>query len=156
MTLSSTQHREHWLAREIRLLWKRVLKRLDMTSRTIVALVEPGSCFAGTLAEIVFAADRSYMFIGEREGDNRAPARIGLGECNFGSYPMANGLTRLQARFLADPEDVGARKEKARRGSSTPRRRKSSASSPSRSTTSIGTTKSASSSRSAAASRPTA
>src|ERR1700751_2291903 len=83
------QHREHWLAREIRLLWKRVLKRLDMTSRTIVALVEPGSCFAGTLAEIVFAADRSYMFISEREGDNRAPARIGLGECNFGSYPMA-------------------------------------------------------------------
>ena len=142
------QHREHWLAREIRLLWKRVLKRLDMTSRTIVALVEPGSCFAGTLAEIVFAADRSYMFIGEREGDNRAPARIGLGECNFGSYPMANGLTRLQARFLADPEDVErARKSSAR--SSTPRRHKSSASSPSRSTTSIGMTKSASSSRSA-------
>jgi benzoyl-CoA-dihydrodiol lyase len=106
------QHREHWLAREIRLLWKRVLKRLDMTSRTIVALVEPGSCFAGTLAEIVFAADRSYMFIGEREGDNRAPARIGLGECNFGSYPMANGLTRLQARFLADPEDVERARKK--------------------------------------------
>ncbi len=106
------QHREHWLAREIRLLWKRVLKRLDMTSRTIVALVEPGSCFAGTLAEIVFAADRSYMFIGEREGDNRAPARIGLGECNFGSYPMANGLTRLQSRFLADPEDVERARKK--------------------------------------------
>ena len=60
------RHREHWLAREIRLLWKRVLKRLDMTSRTLVALVEPGSCFAGTLAEIVLAADRAYMFVGER------------------------------------------------------------------------------------------
>jgi benzoyl-CoA-dihydrodiol lyase len=106
------QHREHWLAREIRLLWKRVLKRLDMTSRTIVALIEPGSSFAGTLAEIVFAADRSYMFIGEREGDNRAPARIGLGECNFGSYPMVNGLTRLQSRFLADPEDVERARKK--------------------------------------------
>ncbi|MBW0004548.1 MAG: benzoyl-CoA-dihydrodiol lyase [Hyphomicrobiales bacterium] len=99
-------HREHWLAREIRLLWKRVLKRLDMTSRTIVALVEPGSCFAGTLAEIILAADRSYMFVGEREGDNRAPARIALAECNFASYPMSNGLTRLQTRFLADPADV--------------------------------------------------
>ncbi|MBV9433698.1 MAG: benzoyl-CoA-dihydrodiol lyase, partial [Hyphomicrobiales bacterium] len=76
-------HREHWLAREIRLFWKRVLKRLDMTSRTIVALVEPGSCFAGTLAEIILAADRSYMFVGEREGDNRAPPRIALAECNF-------------------------------------------------------------------------
>ena len=100
------RHREHWLAREIRLLWKRVLKRLDMTSRTLVALVEPGSCFAGTLAEIVLAADRAYMFVGEREGDNRPPAQIALDECNFGSYPMANGLTRLATRFLADPEDV--------------------------------------------------
>ena len=100
------RHREHWLAREIRLLWKRVLKRLDMTSRTLVALVEPGSCFAGTLAEIVLAADRAYMFVGEREGDNRPPAQIALYECNFGSYPMANGLTRLATRFLADPEDV--------------------------------------------------
>ena len=106
------EHREHWLAREIRLLWKRVLKRLDMTSRTIVALVEPGSCFAGTLAEIVFAADRSYMFDGERDGDNRAPAKIALAKCNFGLYQMSNGLTRLQSRFLADPEDLERAREK--------------------------------------------
>ncbi|MBV8449181.1 MAG: benzoyl-CoA-dihydrodiol lyase [Hyphomicrobiales bacterium] len=106
------EHREHWLAREIRLLWKRVLKRLDMTSRTIVALVEPGSCFAGTLAEIVFAADRSYMFDGEREGDNRAPAKIALAKCNFGLYPMSNGLTRLQSRFLADQGDLERAREK--------------------------------------------
>src|SRR6202011_6015960 len=54
-------HAQHWLAREVRSLWKRVLKRVDLTSRSLVALVEPGSCFAGTLAELVFAADRSYM-----------------------------------------------------------------------------------------------
>ena len=58
------QHDDHWLAREIRLKWKRVLKRIDMTSRSLVTLIEPGSCFAGTLAELIFAADRSYMLIG--------------------------------------------------------------------------------------------
>src|SRR5215831_6902827 len=98
------------IAREIRLKWKRVLKRIDLTSRSLVALVEPGSCFAGTLAEIVFAADRSYMLIGRREGDNRSAAAIGLSPCNFGAYPMPNALTRLQSRFLADPTMI----EKAR------------------------------------------
>src|SRR5258708_8447580 len=73
----------HWLAREIRLKWKRVLKRIDLTSRSLVALIEPGSCFAGTFAEIVFAADRSYMLIGSRDGDNRPPARIILGGVNL-------------------------------------------------------------------------
>jgi benzoyl-CoA-dihydrodiol lyase len=87
-------------------LWKRVLKRLDMTSRSLVALIEPGSCFAGTLAEIIFAADRSYMFIGEREGNNRAPATMSLARSNFGAYPMANGLTRLATRFLGEPAAV--------------------------------------------------
>jgi benzoyl-CoA-dihydrodiol lyase len=96
----------HWLTREIRGLWKRVLKRVDLTSRSLVALVEPGSCFAGTLAELVFAADRSYMLIGAREGDNRSPATIALGEVNFGAYPMANGLSRLASRFLANPADL--------------------------------------------------
>src|SRR6201999_109394 len=67
-------NREHWLAREIRLKWKRVLKRVDLTSRTLVALIEPGSCFAGTLAELVFATDRSYMLIGKLPGDNKTPA----------------------------------------------------------------------------------
>ena len=93
-------NREDWLAREIRLKWKRVLKRIDLTSRTLVALVEPGSCFAGTLAELVFAADRSYMLVGEREGDNRKPAALALAEANFDAYPMANGITRLASRFL--------------------------------------------------------
>jgi benzoyl-CoA-dihydrodiol lyase len=92
--------RDHWLGREIRLKWKRVLKRIDLTSRTLVTLVEPGSCFAGTLAELVFAADRSYALIGERDGDNRPPAAIALSELNFDAYPMSNGLTRLQSRFL--------------------------------------------------------
>src|SRR6476619_1256762 len=73
----------HWLAREIRLKWKRVLKRVDMTSRSLVTLIEPGSCFAGTLAELIFAADRSYMLIGNHQGDNRPPAAITLGEVNF-------------------------------------------------------------------------
>jgi len=93
-------NREHWLAREITLKWKRVLKRIDLTSRTLVALVEPGSCFAGTLAELVLAADRSYMLIGEADGDNRPPATLTLSEMNFAAYPMSNGLTRLASRFL--------------------------------------------------------
>jgi benzoyl-CoA-dihydrodiol lyase len=98
------RHKDHWLAREIRLKWKRVLKRVDLTSRTLVALVEPGSCFAGTLAELIFAADRSYMLFGRREGDNRPPAAVALSEANFGPYPMSNGLTRLQSRFLGDAD----------------------------------------------------
>jgi benzoyl-CoA-dihydrodiol lyase len=98
------RHKDHWLAREILLKWKRVLKRVDLTSRTLVALVEPGSCFAGTLAELILAADRSYMLLGRREGDNRPPAAIALSEANFGPYPMSNGLTRLQSRFLGDAD----------------------------------------------------
>jgi benzoyl-CoA-dihydrodiol lyase len=98
--------REHWLAREIRALWKRVLKRVDLTSRSLVTLVEPGSCFAGTLAELVLAADRSYMLIGTRAGDDRPPAAIALADVNFGAYPMSNGLSRLASRFLADPADL--------------------------------------------------
>ncbi len=100
-------HKDHWLAREIRLKWKRVLKRVDLTSRTLVALVEPGSCFAGTLAELVFAADRSYMLVGRMEGDNRPPAALTLGKANFGDYPMSNGVTRLECRFLGEPESIG-------------------------------------------------
>ncbi len=96
----------HWLAREIRGRWKRVLKRVDLTSRSLVALVEPGSCFAGTLAELVFAADRSYMLIGRREGDNRPAAALALNDGNFGAFPMSNGLSRLASRFLASPADL--------------------------------------------------
>jgi benzoyl-CoA-dihydrodiol lyase len=99
-------NKAHWLVNEIRQYWKRVLKRIDVTSRTLVTLVEPGSCFVGTLAELVFAADRSYMLIGSRQGDNRAPPTIELSAMNFGPYPMSHGLTRLQSRFQADAEDV--------------------------------------------------
>jgi benzoyl-CoA-dihydrodiol lyase len=94
-------NKAHWLVNEIRQYWKRVLKRIDVTSRTLVTLVEPGSCFVGTLAELVFAADRSYMLIGQKQGDNRAPPTIELSAMNFGPYPMSHGLTRLQSRFQA-------------------------------------------------------
>jgi benzoyl-CoA-dihydrodiol lyase len=106
-------HKDHWLTREIRNLWKRTLKRVDLTSRSLVALVEPGSCFAGTLAELVLATDRSYMLIGQREGDNKPPAKIALAVANFGAYPMSNGLTRLASRFLAGPADVDKAKAKS-------------------------------------------
>jgi benzoyl-CoA-dihydrodiol lyase len=106
-------NKEHWLAREIRGFWKRVLKRVDLTSRSLVALVEPGSCFAGTLAELVFASDRSYMLIGKRDGDNKPPATLALAAVNFGAYPMSNGLSRLASRFLADPTDLDRAKAAA-------------------------------------------
>ncbi|GEC53825.1 benzoyl-CoA-dihydrodiol lyase [Bradyrhizobium japonicum] len=99
-------NKAHWLVNEIRHYWKRVLKRIDVTSRTLVTLVEPGSCFVGTLAELVFAADRSYMLIGQKQGDNRPPPAIELTAMNFGPYPMSHGLTRLQSRFQADPSDI--------------------------------------------------
>jgi len=100
------ENQENWLAKEILLYWKRVLKRIDLTSRSLVALAEPGSCFAGTLAEIMFAADRSYMAEGRFGGGNRPEAAIALTEANFGLYPMPNGLTRLQTRFLGEPGKV--------------------------------------------------
>jgi len=95
-----------WLVREVRHYLKRVLKRLDVTAKSMIALIEPGSCFAGTLAELAFAADRSAMLIGIKEGDNRPPAAIVLGRANFGPYPMGNGLTRLQTRFLGEPQTL--------------------------------------------------
>ncbi|MCE1236156.1 MAG: 2,3-epoxybenzoyl-CoA dihydrolase [Hyphomicrobiales bacterium] len=95
-----------WLANEIRQYWKRVLKRVDVTSRTLVTLVEPGSCFTGLLAELVLAADRSYMLSGTFEGDNRPAPTMALTSANFGPYPMSHGLTRLANRFLATPETV--------------------------------------------------
>ncbi|WP_202309619.1 2,3-epoxybenzoyl-CoA dihydrolase [Mesorhizobium sp. L-8-10] len=97
-----------WLVNEILAYWKRVLKRVDMTSRSLVAIVEHGSCFAGVLAELIWAVDRSYMMQGEFEGDNRPLAAVTLTESNFGRYPMGNGLTRLQTRFLGNPEAVEA------------------------------------------------
>jgi benzoyl-CoA-dihydrodiol lyase len=104
-------NKSHWLAREIRLYWKRVLKRIDLTSRSLVAIVEPGSCFAGTLAEIVFACDRSYMLTGKLNGSNVPPAALALDEVNFGAYPMPNGLSRLESRFLDDPAALAAARD---------------------------------------------
>ena len=94
------QHEADWLVREIRLYWKRTLKRLDVSSRSIFALVEPGSCFAGTLLELALAADRTFMLDGARQGEARPPATVRLTAMNFGPYPTVNGLTRLQSRFL--------------------------------------------------------
>ncbi len=100
------EHGGDWLVREIVLYLKRVLKRLDVTSRSLIALVEPGSCFTGTLMELVLAADRSYMLDGAFEGDGRPPAAIRPTGMNFGPLTMANGLTRLETRFLGEPERV--------------------------------------------------
>ncbi len=105
-------HAGDWLVREIRLLLKRVFKRIDVTSRSLFALIEPGSCFAGSLAELVFAADRALMFAGSRAGDNSGPATLTLSPLNLGAYMMGNGLTRLATRFLGEPdalERAGAR-----------------------------------------------
>ncbi len=107
-------HQNDWLMREVRHYLKRVFKRVDVTAKSLFTLVEPGTCFAGTLAELVMVADRSVMLIGGRDGDNRPPAAIVLGEANFGLYPMGNGLTRLHTRFLGEPETV--EKLKARIG----------------------------------------
>lgn len=101
-------NRDHWLAREIILYWKRTLKRMDVTSRSLIAVVEPGSCFAGILAELLFAADRSYMLDGSFEGDDAAPAAIRLNDFNFDGLPMGNGLSRLATRFLGEPDSLEA------------------------------------------------
>ncbi|MBW4984177.1 2,3-epoxybenzoyl-CoA dihydrolase [Mameliella sp. CS4] len=103
---------DHWLANELRHYWKRTLKRIDVTSRSLAAFVEHGSCFVGVLAEILFAVDRSYMMEDEFEGDNRPMATITLTQDNFGPYPMGNGLTRLETRFLGEPEHVEELKAK--------------------------------------------
>jgi benzoyl-CoA-dihydrodiol lyase len=101
----------NWLVREIVLYWKRTLKRLDVSSRSLIALVEPGSCFTGTLFEIVLAADRSYMLDGTFEGSNQEPATLRLTPMNFGPYPMGNGLTRLGTRFLGEPSRINELKD---------------------------------------------
>ncbi|MDB3880041.1 2,3-epoxybenzoyl-CoA dihydrolase [Alphaproteobacteria bacterium] len=98
----------HWLANEVLLYWKRILKRVDVTSRSMIALVEHGSCFAGLLAELLFSVDRTYMMEGEFEDNNRHIASITLSSSNLGTMPMANGLSRLATRFLGEPETLTA------------------------------------------------
>jgi len=106
---------DHWLANEVLTYWKRVLKRIDVTSRSLVALVEHGSCFAGVLAELLWSADRSYMMEDEFEGDNRPVATVTLSAGNFGTYPMGNDLTRLETRFYGGDgiDHIRARMEEA-------------------------------------------
>lgn len=96
-----TEYRNHWLVREILLHMARVLRRLDLTAKSFFAVVEPGSCFAGNLLELVLAADRSYML-----NDPEAKISLQLSELNAGALPMSNGLTRLHSRFLAEPDKV--------------------------------------------------
>ncbi|HEX3175473.1 MAG TPA: 2,3-epoxybenzoyl-CoA dihydrolase [Methylomirabilota bacterium] len=99
-------HGADWLVREVRLYLKRTLKRLDVSSRSVFALIEPGSCFTGTLLELALAADRSYMLDGTLPDDARPAATVKLTGANFGLYPMINGLTRLASRFLGEPGRV--------------------------------------------------
>ena len=99
-------NQNNWLVREIILYLKRTLKRIDISSRSLLTLVEPGSCFSGTLLELVFLADRSYMLHGMMEGENVPAPTIQLTNMNFGSYPMANGLSRITTRLLGEPEKV--------------------------------------------------
>lgn len=106
------ENKDHWLANEVLQFWKRVLKRIDLTSRSLVALVEHGSCYTGILAELLFSVDRSYMMEDAFEDDDRAMAAIALTKANFGLLPMSNDLTRLQTRFLGDPENINTLHEK--------------------------------------------
>lgn len=99
---SLAEHRGHWLVREIILLVKRTLKRMDLTARSFFALIEPGSCFAGSLFELALAADRSYML-----DDADRPVAVALSPMNAGLLPTSAGLSRLQARFLGRPEAQG-------------------------------------------------
>ena len=99
------ENRSHWFVRETVAFLRRTLARLDVSSRSLFAIIDRGSCFAGTLLELAFAADRSYMLALE-PGDNDAP-RIVLGTANIGTFEMVNGLTRLAARFCGDDAAVG-------------------------------------------------
>lgn len=100
--------KNHWLVSEIVLYWKRTLKRLDVTSRSLLCFIEPGSCFAGLLFELVICADRSYMLDGQFDEDDAAPATVILSGMNFGLLHTLNNLTRLQTRFLGDDQTLKA------------------------------------------------
>jgi benzoyl-CoA-dihydrodiol lyase len=95
-------NRDHWLVREILAYMARVLRRLDLTAKSFFALVEPGSCFAGNLLELLLASDRSYML----NSPDAAQTSVYVSALNAGELPMSNGLTRLQSRFLANPESI--------------------------------------------------
>ncbi len=102
-----------WLVREIRLLWTRTLKRLDVSARSLIAIIEPGSCFVGLLAELVLAADRSFMLEGTWEDSDNPPPppTLRLTESNLGRFPMSNGLHRLATRFWGRDDAYAAAAE---------------------------------------------
>ncbi len=99
-----------WFVNEIRHFYKRVLKRLDVTSRSLIAVIEPGSCFAGPLLELALACDRQYMLEGLMEdgdlSEEGEPAQIVVTDSNFGAFPMGNGLSRLESRFYGEPDNL--------------------------------------------------
>ncbi len=101
-----TAFADDWLLREITLYLKRTLARLDVTSRSLFALIEPGSCFVGVLLELALAADRIYMMNGRRESDETPAAAITLTGSNFRRFPMLNGLARVETRFIDDPDHL--------------------------------------------------
>lgn len=98
------QNSTDWLIREIILYWRRTLNRIELSSRTIVTLVSPGSCFAGTLAELVLMADRSYMLDGS--SDDGPNVELALNNLNTGSYKMVNGISRLESRFFGRSREL--------------------------------------------------
>ena len=102
------KYNSHWFLREIKHLWNRTLKRIDLTSRSLVTLIEPGSCFGGFLSEIIFASDRSYMAEGIFDDSNNPEAKIALSKSNFNFFKMSNGITRLETRFLNESEKIKA------------------------------------------------
>jgi benzoyl-CoA-dihydrodiol lyase len=97
---------DHWFVREVLLYWGRLLRRIDMTSRTTIALVEPKSCFGGLLAEVALASDRSYMLIGDTTEAPGAVAHLAFTDANRFGFPMSNGLSRLETRFWGDQEGL--------------------------------------------------
>ena len=103
---------DHWLVREITLYLKRSLKRIDVSARSLIALIEPGSCFTGTLLDIALVCDRGYMLNGIFEGSNVPAATIRLTGMNFGPLTMSNGLTRIEHRFLGEPENLDEAKQR--------------------------------------------
>ena len=108
------QHPDDWLVRQIPLLWARTLQRLEATARSLVAVITPGSCFAGLLLELVLAADRSFMLQGGIEGDPTPPPTLWISDASAGWLPTHTGASRLAAHFAHRPEPVAA--ALARRG----------------------------------------
>ena len=102
------RHAEHWLVNEVRLAWTRTLKRLDLSARTLIALVEPGSAFGGVLAELLLAADRSFMLDGQGPDGAAPPPTVRLTAANDGWFPMANGESRLATRSWGRPDALDA------------------------------------------------